>query len=47
MSIVPIMALGSELLQYFKLIPGTFDIKDLMSYLCAIIFFLIINKLLK
>jgi hypothetical protein len=47
MSLVPIMAFSSEILQYFSLIPGTFDFKDLLSYFYAIIFFLIINKLLK
>jgi hypothetical protein len=47
MSIVPIMAFSSEILQYFSLISGTFDYKDLLSYFCAIIFFLIINKLIK
>jgi hypothetical protein len=47
LSIVPILGFGSEILQYFSLIPGTFDILDLISYTFAVILFFIINKLFK
>ena len=43
-SILPILAILSELLQAIKLIPGTFDYIDLVGYLIAIILFLIIKK---
>lgn len=43
---LPLLALLSEFLQYFGLIPGVFDLIDLASYLCAILLFILI-KLLK
>lgn len=43
---LPLLALLSEFLQYFGLIPGVFDLIDLVSYLCAILLFILI-KLLK
>lgn len=43
---LPVMAVLSECLQYFGLLPGVFDWTDMASYLLAIIVFLII-KLLK
>lgn len=41
LSVVPIMAFGSELLQLFSIIPGTFDSADMIGYTLAIIVFLI------
>lgn len=41
LSVIPIMAFGSELLQLFAIIPGTFDIADLIGYTLAAIAFLI------
>ena len=32
LSVVPIATVGSELLQYFRIVRGTFDIRDLISY---------------
>lgn len=32
LSIVPVVTIGSELLQYVGLVPGTFDIYDLLCY---------------
>lgn len=43
---LPIVAILSECLQYFGLLPGVFDWMDIVSYLLAITMFLII-KLLK
>ncbi len=44
--ILPIVAVLSECFQYFGLLPGVFDWKDMASYILAITLFLII-KLLK
>lgn len=41
LSVIPIMAFGSELLQLLAIIPGTFDIADLVGYTLATIAFLI------
>lgn len=41
LSVVPIMAFGSELLQLFSIIPGTFDSADMIGYMLALIVFLI------
>ena len=38
---VPIVAVGSEILQFFSVVPGTFDVVDLVCYLCAIVLFLL------
>ena len=43
---LPVVAVSSECLQYFGLLPGVFDWIDMVSYLSAITVFLII-KLLK
>ena len=43
--VLPIMALASELMQLLKILPGTYDIIDLFSYILAILFFIIIKKL--
>lgn len=40
---LPIVAVFSELLQYFGLLPGVFDWMDVVSYMLAIIMFLIIK----
>ena len=42
---LPIMAITSELLQYFSILSGTFDFLDLMSYISAIFLFIFIKKL--
>jgi len=42
---LPIMAITSELLQYFGILSGTFDFLDLMSYISAIFLFIFIKKL--
>lgn len=39
-SLVPLVTITSELLQYFKLIRGTFDIYDLVCYVIPIIVFI-------
>ena len=41
---LPIMAITSELLQYFGILSGTFDFLDLMSYISAIFLFIFIKK---
>ena len=43
--ILPVIAILSELMQYFKLLPGTFDIIDLLSYGFAIVLFILIKEL--
>lgn len=42
--ILPIMAIVSELMQFLGFLPGTFDFLDLISYVCAILLFIIIKK---
>ena len=42
--ILPILALVSELMQFLGVLPGTFDFLDLISYVCAILLFIIIKK---
>ena len=42
--ILPILAIVSELMQFFGGLPGTFDFLDLISYVCAILLFIIIKK---
>lgn len=42
--VLPIMAVLSELMQCFKILPGTFDYMDLLSYILAILLFITINK---
>lgn len=44
LSAIPIMGICSEILQLFNLIPGTFDIMDLVGYFCAIGLFIILKK---
>ena len=49
LSVVPIMTISSELLQYYGLVRGTFDIADLLCYLVPpMVYFgnLIINNFL-
>lgn len=41
---VPIMALASELLQFFGAISGTFDYKDILAYIAGIVMFYLITK---
>ena len=43
-SFVPCVAIGSELLQYFGLVKGTFDIYDLVCYSVPLILYYIINN---
>lgn len=43
MSIVPIVAIGSEILQYFGIVKGTFDVYDLVCYSTPIITYCIIR----
>ena len=43
--ILPILAIVSELMQYFGFLPGTFDFFDLLSYISAILLFIIIKKM--
>lgn len=42
-SLVPIITIGSELLQYFGLVKGTFDVFDLICYSIPPIIYIIIN----
>lgn len=42
---LPVLAVLSEFSQYFNLLPGIFDISDLVSYAFAIVFYLIIKIL--
>ena len=39
---LPGLAIGSELLQLFKIIPGTFDVLDLLSYALAMLIYKLI-----
>ncbi len=41
---VPLMAIASEILQYFGAITGTFDYKDIIAYIAGIIIFILITK---
>lgn len=43
--VLPVLAIGSEVLQLFKAIPGTFDPLDLLSYFGAILIFLVIKRI--
>lgn len=38
------MALATEILQLFEIIPGTFDVTDVLSYAIVTLVFFIINK---
>lgn len=40
---LPVVAIMSELLQYVAIVPGTFDIIDLVCYVSAVIIFLILK----
>ena len=42
-SVVPIISIGSELLQYFGIVRGTFDMADLACYLISPLLFLMID----
>ena len=43
--VLPVLAVLSEFMQYIKILPGTFDINDLLSYFFAILLYLLIKKL--
>lgn len=43
--VLPLLAIVSEFMQLVGLLPGTFDIMDLLSYISAILLFVIIKKL--
>lgn len=40
---LPAISIISELLQYFAIVPGTFDIVDLACYILAIVIFMILK----
>ena len=42
---LPVIAIGSEVLQFLNLIPGVFDIYDFTCYICAIILFYSLNTI--
>lgn len=42
---LPIIAIASEILQYVEIVPGTFDIVDLLCYMMAIIIFTILDSI--
>lgn len=41
--ILPIVAIASEIMQSYKILPGTFDILDVISYVFAILLFITIK----
>ena len=43
--VLPFMAIISEIMQLFKILPGTYDFMDFFSYILAILMFIIIKKL--
>lgn len=43
--ILPLLAIVSEFMQFVGLVPGTFDVMDLLSYISAILLFIIIKKI--
>ena len=43
--LMPIIAILSEFLQLLHLMPGTFDILDLSSYLFSVIIYYSLNKI--
>lgn len=43
--VLPFLAICSEFLQFFGIMPGTFDISDLLSYVLAFLLFIIIKKI--
>lgn len=43
--VLPLLAAASEFMQFVGLLPGTFDAMDLLSYISAILLFVIIKKL--
>lgn len=40
-AILPFIAICSEILQYFSLLSGTFDLGDIVAYLCSLFLFII------
>ena len=42
--IMPVLAVGSEYLQYFSVLPGTYDILDVLGYAVACLLFIIIKN---
>lgn len=43
--VLPLLAVASEFMQFVGLLPDTFDAMDLLSYVSAILLFVIIKKL--
>lgn len=43
--VLPVIAICSEFMQLFGMLPGTFDYMDLISYAIAILIFILIKKL--
>jgi len=43
--LLPTVAIVSELMQYIKILPGTFDMLDMLSYILAVLLYLLIKKL--
>lgn len=43
LGLLPVLASGSEIMQYYRLLPGTFDIMDICSYFVAILLFIVIK----
>ena len=43
--VLPVIAICSEFMQLFGMLPGTFDYMDLISYVVAILIFILIKKL--
>lgn len=41
---MPVVIITSEVLQYWSVIEGTWDVGDVISYLCACVTYLIIKK---
>ena len=41
--ILPLVSLTSEIMQFYKIMPGTFDIIDIIGYVLAIILFIILK----
>ena len=42
--LLPVLSFCSEIMQYYRLLPGTFDIMDICSYLVAILLFILIKN---
>lgn len=44
LSIVPVMSIVIEILQYYEVVKGTFDIYDLLCYSVPVLFYVFIKK---